>query len=869
VERELDEELASYIEMLTDEKVRAGIDSDAARREALIEAGGVTQVKEEVRAGRAGALLDSLMGDLRYTVRSLLRTPSFTALAVACLALGIGANAALFSFLDRVLFRPPPGVVEPEGVRRVFRHIFSRTSGEFFVMPTFDYLEYSQLRPMLPSGVQSVVYYDDAATLGRGERAPKTRAVWFDTDYFDLLGVRTAIGRLPGDDEMRADGRAHVALISHSEWMGRYDGDPAVLGRTIEVGFVRYTVIGVLAPGFHGVDVRPSHYWLPLGIDNEVRGRPWYKDVNLAGLELLIRPGTHDDERIASIVTAASRRGHPARPERPDTTTRGLTGPLLEALGPVQQSTGNRIAVRLAGVAGFVLLIACANVANLLLARTVGRRREIAVRLALGISRARLVSLMVTESLVVALMAGTASLAIAAWAGHGLRSMLMPDTPWPGGVLDLRIALFALGVGLLVGLLVGVLPALRASQFSVSETLKHGARGGAWRRSNSRSALLIVQAGFSVMLLVGAGAFIKSLQSALRVTTGWDIDQLVTVAIRYEDGDPHDDDREALIPRVMERLRTAEGVEAVALSGATPMRGPWMGIGMAMPDGSKLPDGTWGNLAAVSPGYFAVTGLRLIGGRDFSDDDRYGAERVIIVNELMARGIWPGENALGKCLLMLGSCARVVGVVEQAHLADLIERAPEPQYFVPIAQFPAGNAVAIARMPGKVLAPDVERLRSAVRPLLPTAAYPEVLPVSEYLLDDIRPWQLGATLFSVFGILALLVAAVGIYSSISYAVNEGLRELGIRAALGAAPARLVRMVVGSGVRVVAIGVLIGLILATQFGRVLQSLLYETTPHDPEIMLVAAAVLVAVAATASLVPAWRASRVDPIEVLRSE
>jgi predicted permease len=591
--------------------------------------------------------------------------------------------------------------------------------------------------------------------------------------------------------------------------------------------------------------------------------------VNLGGLELLVRPGDHADEQIAAIVTTASRRLRLERSGRPDTTTRAVTGPLLQALGPLEPTASDRIAVRLAGVAAFVLLIACANVANLMLARAIQRRREIAVRLAIGISRGRLATLMVTESVVLALLSGGAALAVAAWAGRALRNTLLPNMPWPGGVLDWRIGMFALGIALVTGLLVSLLPALRASQVDVAEALTHGTRAGSWRHSRSRASLLVLQASFSVMLLVGAGAFIKSLHGALRLPTGWDVDRLVTAAIRYEDGDQHRKERELLFPAAAERLRTLPGVEGVALSGATPFKGPWVNVAMTLPDGASLPAGSSPDLVGVSPGYFAVTGIRLLAGRDFTDTDRLGSERVIIVNETMARAVWPGENPLGKCLRMLGACVRVIGVVEHAHLAELIERAPEAQAFLPMAQFGAQDEVAIVRMRDGVSPSDVALVTSAMRPLLPTGTYPEVRAVSDQLSDDIRPWKLGAMLFSTFGALALIVAAVGIYSSVSFAVTEGMHEMGIRVALGAAPAQVIRMVVGGSVRVVAIGVGVGLLLATLLGGMLESMLYETTTHDPIVMGVVVATLVCVAAIASLMPASRASRVNPVDVLRAE
>jgi predicted permease len=476
---------------------------------------------------------------------------------------------------------------------------------------------------------------------------------------------------------------------------------------------------------------------------------------------------------------------------------------------------------------------------------------------------------MMTEALLLAVLAAGASLAIASWAGQALRNMLMPDMPWPGGVLDFRVAGFTLVAALTAGLVVGLLPALRASRVGTLDALKSGTRTGSWGRSRVRAALLVVQASFSVMLLVGAGVFIKSLHGALQIQTGWDVDRLVTAAIRFDDGEAHRAERRVLFPDIRVRLAALPGVDGVALSGGTPFKGPWVGLGMTMSDGSPLPERASGDMVSVSPGYFAVTGLRLLAGRDFSSDDRPDGERVLIINETMAQAIWPNETPLGKCLKMLGSCARVVGIVETAHLGQLIEPGPEAQYFLPITQMTPQDEVAIVRTTGPVSGQTVDLIRSAMRSTLPQGAYPEVRPVSDHLLDDIRPWRLGATLFSAFGVLALIVAAVGIYSSISYAVNESLHEMGIRVALGAAPARLMRMVVGSAVRVVAVGATIGLILAAQTGRLLQSLLYETTPHDPVILIAVAAVIVGVSAIASLIPAWRASRIQPIEVLRAE
>jgi predicted permease len=524
-----------------------------------------------------------------------------------------------------------------------------------------------------------------------------------------------------------------------------------------------------------------------------------------------------------------------------------------------------------------VLLIACANVANLLLARAVSRRREIALRLALGISRPRLVSLLLSESVLLAIISGGAALIVGVWAGGALRALLMPDVSWADPIFDGRLAAFATASAVATGMLAGLAPAWRASRADVSSALKEGAREGALQRSGLRTGLVVAQAALSVVLLVAAGLFVRSLQQVRGLDIGYDTDRVTFVAAQFDDGRPHWKQRVSemavQVPLVAKRLAAVPGVERVGVTSLAPFWGMSF-QDLYLPGGKRIPQLRSGapSYAAISPGSFGALGLRVLRGRDFRVDDREGVQRVMVVNETMARTVWPRENPLGKCV-HLGStmdpCVVVVGVVENARRGELVEGATM-QYYLAHAQvaWEHPSVTLIVRGRPDDAAAIAAVARRELRGALPGAEI-SIRRMDEMVSQQMRPWRMGATLFLSFGLLALIVAAIGVYSTTSYTVGQRTHELGIRRALGAQATHMLRLVLGAELRIVAIGIALGVALSLALGRFVESLLYEVGPRDPAVLSVVAATLVGVAVLACLAPALRAARVDPAVALRSE
>jgi predicted permease len=542
------------------------------------------------------------------------------------------------------------------------------------------------------------------------------------------------------------------------------------------------------------------------------------------------------------------------------------------------------IAKRLVGVTIIVLLIACANVASLLLARAMTRRREIAVRLALGVSRRRLVVQLAVEGLVLATIAGIAALLLSAWAGAALRSLVMPQTYWTEPLLDVRVTVFTLAVAIAAGIAAGIVPAMQASNPELTGALKSGARDGinGAGRSRLRATLLVAQIALSVVLLCGAGVFVRSLSRIRQVNLGADVERLVfaTVMTQSKNG-PYldwsfgtDGASASRLEEVRAVLAARPDVENTAFTSHPPMNGYTM-TGVYLADHRPAPrlddrDPGW---FAVTPSYFATIGRGVVRGRLFSDADR--GSQVAVVNETAARTYWPNENAIGQCLRMFLDtlpCTTVVGVMKNSHLEDIIEK-PTAQVVTLAALTPSG-APRGARYLVVRTAPDrvgavAAAMRAEMQKRFPASASIVVRSLPQVLEPQIRPWRLGTTIFSAFGILALIVSALGTYSVIAYTVNQRAHEMSVRVALGARGADVLRLIVGQGTRIAAIGILVGILISVAASRLIESLLYETSSRDPLVVVVVTALLGVVAVIASGIPAWRATRADPVHALRSE
>jgi predicted permease len=598
---------------------------------------------------------------------------------------------------------------------------------------------------------------------------------------------------------------------------------------------------------------------------------PWYTTYRNSFRVVARIPAGVVEEQLLTTASQAVRSVHMKRYAY-DSTALVLSGPIVRSLGPARRAQEVTIATRLAGVALIVLLITCANVANLLLVRATRRRREIAVRRVLGVSAGRLYEQLLTESVLLAALGGAAALLFALWAATALRRLLLPGVQWSGGAVDLRTVLFAGIAALIVGVAAGLAPALNATQPDLTTALKSGREGG-FRRSRLQSALLIAQAGLSVILLVGAGLFVTSLRNVRAIELGYDVERSLFIRPMFGATPPSATEIGAGLTQVGARLSSAPGVEAVGFASSLPMQG-YSAMPIFLPDRDSLPalgDERGASFNSVSPGFLPAVGVQLIAGRNFNEGDREGSLGAVIVSRAMAHAFWPGQPAVGKCLILekrANPCSIVVGVAEDVNRLIVIEKA-SMQYYLPLAQYPSVPAdVAIRTNPENMAA--VRALAGAeLKRAFPSMTTPFIRVMRGSLESQYRPWRLGALLFTAFGALALLVAAIGVYSVVSYAVSQRVHEMGVRIALGAGVADILRLVARESITTVGLGVALGIVAALGLGRLVASLLYGISERDPVVLAASALVLCLVGVAASLVPAWRAARVDPVTALRAD
>jgi predicted permease len=542
--------------------------------------------------------------------------------------------------------------------------------------------------------------------------------------------------------------------------------------------------------------------------------------------------------------------------------------PIFEERGP-EPSADTKVAQWLFGVAVVVLLIACANVGNLLLGRALRRHREIAVRLALGVSRSRLARQLLTESLLLAVLGAVAGLFVAQWGGQLLRATLMPQVEWDSAIADPRVLIFASATALLAGLLAGLAPIFQSRRTDVAVALKAGAREGYSHRSLLRTSLLVMQAALSVILLVGAGLFVRSLQGVSAVDPGYDVDQLVWIEPRFRGTQLDSVRRKALYDGLLEHALQQPGVENATLALTVPFNATYSddiylpGADSASKLGDFIQQG-------ASVGYFATTGTRIIRGRGFSDEDRAGAPLVVVVSESMARGLWPNQEAIGQCVKTserTNPCRTVVGIAENTKIGNF-GNDWDLMYYLPEAQLGTNYYSMFIRVSGSANN-AVDAMRRALQPLMPGAGYVTSKSMESLVSPSMRSWRLGATMFATFGSLALLLAALGLYGVIAHSVAQRRHEMGVRVALGARTADVAGLVIGESLRIVAVGVALGVIAALVAGRWIAPLLFEVSPRDPMVLAAVVVTLMGVSLLASWLPAVRASRVDPAESLRAD
>jgi predicted permease len=813
--------------------------------------------------------METLSADLRYTIRRLMQRPGFTLVAVLTMALGIGANSAIFSIVNAILLRPLP--VESPGE---LVEIYSQEGDEEPVPNAYpDYLDIRG-RDDLFVGVTG--YTMDLLSMDVGDRSEVVMGEAVSGNYFELLGVPAARGRtfIPGEDD--APGAAPVVVISDGLWRRRFAADPNIVGRTLRLKGRPFEVIGVASPKFKGLYVGfASQMWIPVttrahfgGDDLEDRGSRWLMvkgrlrqgvtpeqaqaGMNVLGRQLATTYPESNDNRRFTIIPTNDVRLHPV---------------VDRALMPV--------AALLMAVVGLLLLIVCTNLANLLLARALARRKEVAIRLAIGAGRGRLIRQLLTESLVLAILGGVFGLLIAIWTANLLVSFQPPimfQLTLDLGI-DGRVLAFTFLVSVLAGVFFGLAPALQATKPELIPALKDELDnvGGRRRRFGLRDSLVVAQVAISLVLLIGAGLFVRSLISAQDIDPGFERERVALIMLApsiaaYEDSRARD-----LLSGVVERARTLPGVEGAALASRMPL-GVSVNTNELFVEGVATPEGEAPSIDAVtvSSGYFDVMGIPLLQGRDFQEQDDESAPRVAIVSDAAARRFWPGENPIGKRLRLgspEGELREIVGVARDTKVRTLGEK-PRPYLYLHHLQRHRGFMALVTRTSGDPK-PMLSTLRREI--LLVDEGMPimESKTMTEHLGIMLFAPRMGGILLGVFGGLGVLLATIGLYGVVSYAAAQRTREVGIRVALGARPGDVMQLVVGRGMMLVGVGVVIGLVLAFAAALPLRSLLYGVSVSDPVTFVGITLLLAGVAFVATMVPALRAARLDPMVALRRE
>lgn len=873
VERDVAEEFAFHRARTIEDLMAGGATRAEAEAEARRRFGDEARWTREVertdrgsgrlRRARRLALAAADIG--RTAGRGVRRNPGLALGIVSTFALGVGANAVMFGMVDRVLLRPPQHVEAPDGVKRLMVERLEPYLGRTAVSDKWTYPDYAAL-----DGVASLAavaaYSERDAVVGHGRDAREVRAVLVTGGFFSLLGTRPALGRFfgEGDDER---GGPRVAVLGYGYWRRELGGDPGVLGATVALEDGPYEVIGVAPRGFTGVELGAADLWLPLhvagfpGFDGWMTNPYWYWLRAVGRLAQGAAPAVAETEATRAHRLA---RGEMVEAGDYDAEARVVAAPLIAAQGP-RASKESTVVRLLAGVSLIVLAIAAFNVANLLLARTSKRRREVAVRLALGISRGRLVAEMLAEGALLALLGGVVALAVAVVGGGALQRLLLPDVVW-GDALTWRLAVFTLIVAGVAGVAATLIPVAQALRGRLSEAL-HSSRGSVAHGSRTRTALTAAQAALSVLLLVGAGLYVRSLARVDGLDLGVDVDDLLMV-MPQGISDLSSPERERIMETAQQRVAGLPGVASVAPASWSRLFAGVVFNSLRVPGRDSLPELASRTPAAtlVTEDYLGTLGLTLRRGRWIRPDDVAGAPPVVVVNRAMADLVFAGD-AIGRCFHVEdGPCLTIVGVVETAKQASPLET-PRPQYYMPLRQ----QAGVPAQLLYVRLGPDAEGAIAAVRSAFLTASpsirFVDVYRVTDRVAPYLRPWRLGATLFSSFGLLALLVAAIGLYSLLAYEVVRRTPEIGVRAALGATRARLVRGVVGRSVGVVAFGLGVGLAAAWALAPRIEGLLFEVSPRDGVTFVTVLSTLLFVSVAAAAEPARRASRVDPNEALR--
>jgi predicted permease len=882
-ERDLDEEFQFHLALDAAEHehaARGTLTSRDAGYAALRRFGNTSYHKEEVRHMTGLGFADTARQDIRFALRTFRRTVPFTVVAVLTLAIGIGANTAIFSAVDAMLLRPLP-YREPERLMKVSLVVPARGTNPSRDDMVWSYPKFATFRDAQTVFERVSLWTDYQATVRTGGEAERVSYELTDSQYLPTLGVAPVIGRNFAADEDRAAGGPRVALLSHALWTRRFSGDSTVIGQSLDVDGTPYTIVGVAPEGFRGMSGR-SEFWIPILSQpaDEINEAWSHSFVQVARL----KPGVSVAQAKAAVAQlgAVVDRAWP----HPEIKTEQWGAVARELDRTRVDPVIRRSLLILLGAVGLVLLIACANVANLFLVRAAGRRREIAVRLALGASRARLVRQLLTESVLLSIVGGIASIVVAWW-GVKLLSAFQPDAVLRaqqfGGLgavnfgsirLDTTALAFAAGVTIATALLFGLVPALQATRPSLTRALKDSSEQPLHRRLrivSTRNALVVSEIALALVLLVGAGLMLRSLANLFAVSSGVDPNRVLTVRMTPPAGFGRDS-LPGYYDTMLERFAALPGVTGAALSDCAPVGGTCNGTVVWLHDRPKIAAGSEPEVGVhwISPEWPSVMRVPVKRGRLFTDADRLGVRKSVIVNETAARKIWPGEDPVGRPLSVgqggfWPDTAYVVGVIGDVRYDGLT--APQTaDVYLPYAQSPRARLMLFVRTAGDPMAiiPAVRRTMGELAPGVPLY---DIRTMDTRVGDAMSYARFSTVLLGLFAAVALVLATMGTYGVISFGVAQRTREIGIRVAIGATRSDVVKLIVGQGAWLVALGALVGLGAALAAARVLGSLLYDVAPSDPVTFVVIVGLLVASVIGASWIPARRAASVQPTEALR--
>jgi putative ABC transport system permease protein len=913
-ERELAEELASHLQMHVEDNLRSGMAPGEARRQAHIKLGGVEQVKEDCRDAWGVRIINELAQDLRYGLRQLRRNPGFTTVAVLTLALGIGANTAIFSVVNAVVLRPLP---YPHSDRLIWI-AESVPALKSEVASGGDYVDWKDQNHTLDRIAAYDTVYRQSLREGSGgggsadfnltgrDTPARVHGAFVSASFFATLGVEPQLGRAFTDNEDQPNG-PHVAVLVHSFWQQYFGSDPHVLGQTVNLDAAPYTVVGVMPARFSFPGDSDAQILMPLALNQaqerlRIQGQRHVRIIGRLkpGISLAAARADLDEIRKRAqpsggpMLAEGAGRGRAMPTPGPGgprgQLRRNTSGPAemappaseLKVVPLAEHLAGNLrpALLTLLGAVGLVLLIACANVANLMLTRASGRTREMAVRAALGAGRWRLVRQLLAESVTLAVAGGMAGLLLAAW-GVNVIARLIPAGAG-GGILavaapkvDGNVLLFALAASVFTGILFGLAPAATATRPDLAEGLKESAQvassGG--RRGWLRGALAVSELSLALVLLIGAGLLIKSFYRVLQVNPGFAPERVLTMDLSLTDARyPARQQKSAFFSQVLRRVESLPGVRSAALADSLPLS-PYQGFLLMSPNRllsrAALSSSTTAmmRVLTVSPGYFYTLGIPVLKGRTFTDHDDEQALKVAVVNEALARRLWPTEDPIGKQLPLFRHSPTVVGVVGNTRHEGLSQDT-DPEFYVPCLQSPHDSmqlAVRTAVEPESI----VSAVRAQVRAVDPEQPLYHVATLEQVLSESLAPRRFNMLLLGIFAGIALALATVGIYGVMAFSVTQRTHEIGIRMALGAERRNVLGLIVRQGLRLTLFGVVLGVAGAWALTSFLASFLFGVAPRDPATFALVSLALVAVSILACYIPARRATRVDPMVALRYE